>query len=767
MKKLSSSITIVTFLFAGSANAEGWRSMSSVPGISGRAKPVKGVGSRLARNKRVEAGIDFNSGKVAKVGGSTKTYIGDNVPLLGDFDGDGRDDVAVRWVSGPHAGQWYWSRNTGKDAFAGGKQFKFGNSPVAYQGDNTAFAADFNGDGFDDIGVHWNSGPHQGKWTISFNDKSGNFKAGKEVLVGGASTSYVGDNDPVVGDFNGDGLADLGVRWKSGKHRGQWTISRNQKRGFASGTPARFGGKTRAFEGDNEVLVADFNGDGFDDVAVRWTGSGHNGKWTISLNDATGSWSFAPGHVSSFAGTSKPRRAYQGPNVALAGDVSGDGFADFGVHWTKGTHEGKWTFSKNRRRARITDTYRIEVRIPVLFLNFKGGPAVTDAKAQALFAEVEDYFERTSHGLLDIEFRYEVVDLQQSIDWRAGVPLPNYGADGSLLNANAFPAAVNYGGYACRFPLPGGGKSIVFNDSNGSKEFVNNPNIHRNYCQVVERNYTRDALQQLATDAPEAFDSLMSWSSSTDDGPTVFVVSDSFTAAGMRNFNSTWGGQTWPFTVRDRSFTDYGFSKVTARPLSHELGHFIGHDQELYETLGGNRCKANRTIGYLGAYDIMGNQNNYYASLSAFNRWRFGFAKARHLTPADGTVDVSIPLAMTGDDSRTVVAIQPDPKGHPDEFFLIENRGPVTSAGKTFDAVDKPGMFIYHINANAPTTASPLIELVNDTSKCPSTLVPRQGDVDPGSSSAVRFHDGSIAKFSLSGVQTQGTKLTFEVSFTP
>ena len=52
-----------------------------------------------------------------------------------------------------------------------------------------------------------------------------NFAPGHHVTFGGGDRAYIGDNLPFVGDFNGDGFADLGVKWIGGEHEGLWVIS--------------------------------------------------------------------------------------------------------------------------------------------------------------------------------------------------------------------------------------------------------------------------------------------------------------------------------------------------------------------------------------------------------------------------------------------------------------------------------------------------------------------------------------------------------------
>ncbi|MDM8566135.1 hypothetical protein QUF74_10835, partial [Candidatus Halobeggiatoa sp. HSG11] len=62
-----------------------------------------------------------------------------------------------------------------QQSFSNGRVATVGGNQQTYKpaSQNTALVGDFNGDSFDDIAVHWDEGQHEGKWTISLNDRSG------------------------------------------------------------------------------------------------------------------------------------------------------------------------------------------------------------------------------------------------------------------------------------------------------------------------------------------------------------------------------------------------------------------------------------------------------------------------------------------------------------------------------------------------------------------------------------------------------------------
>ena len=188
-------------------------------------------------------------------------------PLVGDFNGDGRDDLALLRQS---AG---WT--TIPVAFATGSEWSIINPDG---GDFAAYASgpyvrplvgDFNGDGRDDLALlslsqsaGWTTIPvafATGSGWSSINPDGGDFAAY-------ATGPYV---RPLVGDFNGDGRDDLALLSLS--QSAGWTtipVAFATGSGWSSINPD--GGDFAAYASGPYVrpLVGDFNGDGRDDLAL-------------------------------------------------------------------------------------------------------------------------------------------------------------------------------------------------------------------------------------------------------------------------------------------------------------------------------------------------------------------------------------------------------------------------------------------------------------------------------------------------------------------
>ena len=256
----------------------------------------------------------------------------DGIPLSGDFDGDGDDELVLF-----KNGYWMIDINGNGSWDIDDLMARLGDA------DDRPVVGDWDGDGKDDIGIF---GPAWEGDGIAIEADPGipdpdNILATKPknippqvvVAADGARTMRLssfgssrvdvidhvfgfGDSDdvPVAGDWNGDGIRTIGIF-----RDGNWRIDMNGDGRFdVDDAEFTFG------ETGDIPLVGDFNGDGIEEIAVY-----HNGTWIIDSNgnhqrDATDK-------VFEMGGRG---------DIPVVGDWNGDGIDEPAIYKTGATHLG-------------------------------------------------------------------------------------------------------------------------------------------------------------------------------------------------------------------------------------------------------------------------------------------------------------------------------------------------------------------------------------------------------------------------------------------
>ena len=258
--------------------------------------------------------LGSGNGLFTAVGNPVSVGYNSSAIVVGDFNGDGIADLAVTntYVPGSTTGNGTVTilLGNGSGAFTVAP-----NSPLTVGSDPDAVVVgDFNGDGVPDLAV-----ANQGNNTVSI------------LLGSGTGTFTQAANSPIsagyspvsiaVGDFNGDGVLDLAVAGQGssnlvillGNGNGTFTAS--------SSSPSTGGSNARS------IVVGDFNGDGIADLAVdSWFGSAvnSNGNGVIQILLGSGNGNFT-------AATSSAIVEGSYPNYIVAGDFNGDGVSDLAL----------------------------------------------------------------------------------------------------------------------------------------------------------------------------------------------------------------------------------------------------------------------------------------------------------------------------------------------------------------------------------------------------------------------------------------------------
>ncbi|MGW1595679.1 transglycosylase family protein [Streptomyces sp. NPDC002343] len=298
----------------------------------------------------------------------------DTARATGDFDGDGKDDIAVLYNNGQAADGSYrtalWTFTSTGAGF--GQPVKKWDNVSANLGSwnwdrSKVVAGDFNGDGKDDIGVLYDNGVSQtggyatALWTFT-STGSGFANPSRKWDSLTTADSWNWDRSKVVaGDFSGDGKDDIAVLYNNGQTAdgtNKTALWRFAGTGTGFDAPVKVWDNVSANVGSwnwdrSKVTTGDYNGDAKADLGILYDngrtadGSYQSTLWTftstgtdfanpskkwdnVSAND--GSWNWDRSKVTS-------------------GDFNGDGKADVGVLYDNGqADDGRnksalWTFT--------------------------------------------------------------------------------------------------------------------------------------------------------------------------------------------------------------------------------------------------------------------------------------------------------------------------------------------------------------------------------------------------------------------------------------
>ncbi len=235
-------------------------------------------------------------------GGIWLTGFGDaaQLPLLGDWNGDGKTDIAI-FKTESWGGHWQFATSTGT-------AFQLNTIVSQAVGRGIPLTGDFNGDGLTDIGTDDN-----GTWSVALAQGTWFQTAGSFSRLWGS-----GGDTPLTGDFNGDGLTDIAIG-----QGGTVQVALSNGAAFVPQPQPWITGF-----GSEGYTTADFNGDGLTDL--------------VYYDRSAGQVVYAPSIGSGFSAPQSLPVTFSLRSKAdqlQVGDFNGDGLSDPAVFNLLGSSE--------------------------------------------------------------------------------------------------------------------------------------------------------------------------------------------------------------------------------------------------------------------------------------------------------------------------------------------------------------------------------------------------------------------------------------------
>ena len=294
-------------------------------------------GSEETRTGAVETRLDDITTWMQQV----RALPGESQVTSGDFNADGKEDIAAFYDNGtsPEGKNRsslfaFYSTGTGfaapKNVWSTPGGFTWSKSKLT--------SGDFDGDGKDDIAVFYDNGSSDTGAVSSlytFTSTGTGFKAPRKTWT--TTGGFNWDVSKVTsGDYNGDGKDDIAVFYDNGSSdagriSSLYTFTSNGTDFTARKSWTTPGGFTWSA---GQVTSGDYNKDGKDDVAVLYNGGkSADGKFISSLYTFTSNGTvFTPRKSWTSSGSFN-----WNASKLTSGDYTGDGRADIGVLYNRGT----------------------------------------------------------------------------------------------------------------------------------------------------------------------------------------------------------------------------------------------------------------------------------------------------------------------------------------------------------------------------------------------------------------------------------------------
>ncbi|KYN79074.1 hypothetical protein A0J52_07310 [Clostridium sporogenes] len=295
--------------------------------------------------------------------------IADKV-ISGDFNGDGKDDIAAFYKVDDNTTNLHVWISTGSSF-----QYQYSQgwwNSKGYNSDKISsriVAGDFNGDGKDDIAAFYKVGDcntNLHTWISTGSSFQYQYSQGWWNSNGYNSDQI--SNKVVAGDFNGDGKDDIAAFYKADAYDTRLHTWMSTGSSFQY-KDSQGWWNSKGYNSDqisNRVVAGDFNGDGKDDVAAFYKADAYDTRlntWistgsSFQYKDSKGWWNstgYNPDQIS---------------NRVVAGDFNGDGSYDVAAFYANGqasTSLHVWQSNASNITRRIVEYSKQFIGVPYVW----------------------------------------------------------------------------------------------------------------------------------------------------------------------------------------------------------------------------------------------------------------------------------------------------------------------------------------------------------------------------------------------------------------
>ncbi len=257
----------------------------------------------------------------------TQAYNYEDPVFTGDANGDGLTDLIVHSVVGGKRYLFIYRGNTDV-AFTGAMLTATNDNHDYYSTKAKFFVADVNGDGNDDFIVHTKNSSGKRINLTYLSKVAGTTAAFSNTASTFTSTNNHGTSPVYIGDFNGDGMADMVVPHKNSSGKRCLLVYKGKSSApyFSSGVKFNSSRNHDPLQWPCQYFVNDVNGDGKDDLVVHWKNA--NGKRNNLVYKGGSS-----GLMTEAVATAATSNNYIATDPVFVGDINGDGYGDMLVQW--------------------------------------------------------------------------------------------------------------------------------------------------------------------------------------------------------------------------------------------------------------------------------------------------------------------------------------------------------------------------------------------------------------------------------------------------